>query len=525
MPRIYNNKFQLTFQTVQKQNKLMADTKFSVDYSKRLSKCQKCKQEILKGDARLAKLTANFFGGEGEMKSYFHFPCVFETFKRARVTTKVIESADEIDGLSDLKDTDKDILIDLIAELNQLRNKGGKSKPQGSKQDEPDVSINAKTSPVKQTVQAKGSQIDEETDSENDLNNLDNRFETFIKICDKIAVASGNAKTEVIKKFLENGADQKAYKGDLALFIKFLLPGSSNRVFNLNSVSLVKLYSRLFGEDQDEMVKHLNNGDVANTIKVYFEKSQRLKPKKTSDLTLKKVENFLDSLTKFRTDTDQLAVLKEIAESCTSTDLHMIIRLIKKDLRINAGEKIVLEGVSKNAYNAYKVSRDLDDVVGRLLQSPLKKDLSIKINLMKPVQPMLADACKSCENAIKKCPSGAYVEIKYDGERLQVHKNGSEFNYFSRNLKQVPLHKVEHLKQYIPKAFPFANDLILDGEVLLYDMKTKKPLPFGTLGIHKVLLKTLRVGFVDGLYIPFVFNRKPSSKMRRFVTSYSISFT
>ena len=35
-----------------------------------------------------------------------------------------------------------------------------------------------------------------------------------------------------------------------------------------------------------------------------------------------------------------------------------------------------------------------------------------------------------------------YAEIKYDGERVQLHKNGSEFQYFSRSLKPVLPHKV-----------------------------------------------------------------------------------
>jgi DNA ligase-3 len=46
--------------------------------------------------------------------------------------------------------------------------------------------------------------------------------------------------------------------------------------------------------------------------------------------------------------------------------------------------------------------------------------------------------------------------------------------------------KVQHFKDYIPKAFPGGSDLILDAEVLLIDTKTSKPLPFGTLGKHKV---------------------------------------
>lgn len=44
---------------------------------------------------------------------------------------------------------------------------------------------------------------------------------------------------------------------------------------------------------------------------------------------------------------------------------------------------------------------------------------------------------------------------------------------------------MNHLKEFIPRAFPDGSDLILDAEVLMVDNKTGKPLPFGTLGIHK----------------------------------------
>ena len=34
----------------------MSETRFSVDYAKRVSKCKKCKEELVKGGIRLAKL-------------------------------------------------------------------------------------------------------------------------------------------------------------------------------------------------------------------------------------------------------------------------------------------------------------------------------------------------------------------------------------------------------------------------------------------------------------------------------------
>lgn len=51
------------------------------------------------------------------------------------------------------------------------------------------------------------------------------------------------------------------------------------------------------------------------------------------------------------------------------------------------------------------------------------------VQVMCPVSPMLAEACKSVEKAIEKCPQGMYSEIKYDGERIQLHKKGNDFRY------------------------------------------------------------------------------------------------
>ena len=70
----------------------MADAKFAIDYGKRNCKCQKCKQPIEKGELRIAKLVPNIFSDDGgDMKQYHHPICLFESFKKARATTKVIE--------------------------------------------------------------------------------------------------------------------------------------------------------------------------------------------------------------------------------------------------------------------------------------------------------------------------------------------------------------------------------------------------------------------------------------------------
>ncbi|XP_076393714.1 DNA ligase 3 isoform X2 [Megachile rotundata] len=301
------------------------------------------------------------------------------------------------------------------------------------------------------------------------------------------------------------------FKSDRKLWCRMLLPGVAKRIYNLQSKQLVKLFARLLLQDEDDMLEHLEQGDIAETIRTFFETSVAVKPAEKSVLTMQEVDQFLERLSFLTREEDQINHFKSIISRCTTNDLKMIIRLIKHDLRINAGPKHVLSAIHEQAYEAFQVSRDLDSVVERFSQAPSGSKLGkvssgssgggkVALSLMTPVLPMLAEACKSVEMAMKKCSSGMLSEVKYDGERVQVHKRGNEFRYFSRSLKPVLPHKVNHFKDYIPKAFPDGDDLILDAEVLMIDTNTGQPLPFGTLGIHK------KAEFKDANVCLFVFD-------------------
>ncbi|XP_076802197.1 DNA ligase 3-like [Clavelina lepadiformis] len=474
----------------------MADTtKFSCDYGKRKSNCKKCKQPIEKGNPRIAKVVPNFFDdGETEMKQYHHIACMFEVFSRARATTKKVEDVSDLDGFADMNDDDKEDIKKRISELccsQKLKKTVKKATPKKRKL--PDVGVDtppvkSKTTPISSPSTSAIVSSSAPVNQSINKNSKDNQFREFRRLCAMIAdEASYNEKTNIVKNFLKSGSTGNGFTGDIYVILKLLMPGAVKRTYNLQSKQLVKLFSQIFQHDVDEMVTDLEQGDVSETIFKFFESSDQCPPTKKSSLTVHDVDQFLDKLSLLTREDNQRELLEKITKRCTANDLKTIIRFIKSDLKITAGPKHILDALAPNAHEAFKASRDLNDVINRVLDSRKAggKSIEVRAALMTPVAPMLAEACKSVEQAMKKCPNGMYSEIKYDGERVQLHMKGGEFHFYSRSLKPVQQHKITHFDKFIPQAFPQGDNMILDSEVLLINTKTGNPLPFGTLGVHK----------------------------------------
>ena len=59
-----------------------------------------------------------------------------------------------------------------------------------------------------------------------------------------------------------------------------------------------------------------------------------------------------------------------------------------------------------------------------------KSDVSV---IGVPLKPMVGRPAKSVEEVLKEMKPDLICEIKYDGERTQIHYNDGEINLFSRN--------------------------------------------------------------------------------------------
>ncbi|KAL7675306.1 hypothetical protein ACOME3_001569 [Neoechinorhynchus agilis] len=322
-------------------------------------------------------------------------------------------------------------------------------------------------------------------------------FIDFVQLCDKISSAGTKQKPKSasVEEFVNEHSLRQMFE-DLYIVLRFLLPQAadpinSSRKYQLDNRQLLKHFAEILECNVNEMFDHLNgvSGDASLTIEYFWTKKSTTT--KTGKLTCVNVDCLLEDLsTNSSTNEHQLKALKKIYVRCTrSEELRTIVRLIKKDMRYGAGAKVILDGL--NAYNAYQQCKSLKVVAERLCSNHHKKlgrQISAKIDVMSPVAPMLAQPCRSVENAMNfdSTTDNLYAETKYDGERVQVHQQNGHYAFYSRSLKAVQEHKVSAFRELLTTAFPpSVAEVILDCEVLLYDTKTKKPLPFGTLGRRK----------------------------------------
>ncbi len=161
--------------------------------------------------------------------------------------------------------------------------------------------------------------------------------------------------------------------------------------------------------------------------------------------------------------------LEGLLARATPDEQHFLKRLVVGELRQGALEGVLVEAVAKAAdlpaadvRRAAMLGGDLKDVAAAALLEGASGLARFRMQLLRPIQPMLASSAGDAEEALAKLGVAAF-EWKLDGARIQVHKDGGEVRVFSRRQNDVSraVPEVVELVRGLP-----AKSLLLDGEVL-----------------------------------------------------------
>ena len=84
------------------------------------------------------------------------------------------------------------------------------------------------------------------------------------------------------------------------VWVRLMLPGVVKRIYNVQSKQLVKIFSRITGASEEDMLEDLEAGDVAETVTKFFESSDKVSPASKATLSVHDVDEFLDKVRQFK---------------------------------------------------------------------------------------------------------------------------------------------------------------------------------------------------------------------------------
>jgi DNA ligase-1 len=162
-------------------------------------------------------------------------------------------------------------------------------------------------------------------------------------------------------------------------------------------------------------------------------------------------------------------MLGELLARATDAEADFVIRLLTGELRQGALAGLMADAIAAAAQvpatvvrRAAMLSGDLADAAHRALTLGEAGLAEIGLEVLRPVQPMLAASAASVAEALAATGS-ASVEWKLDGARIQVHRAGDEVRVFTRNLNDITARVPEVVK--VVRAFS-GHTFVLDGEAI-----------------------------------------------------------
>ncbi len=307
---------------------------------------------------------------------------------------------------------------------------------------------------------------------------------SFAELCQRVEGVSGSLeKIDLVAAFLKNLDDD-----DLAVASGFIMGDlfspSMDLVMGVGPSILYEAMARACGCSTERISDMLRaTGDPGLVASAAVDKKKPIGFAafiKDEPLSIKEVYQRLVAVARASGKGSQDAKVKNLQylfSQATPLEAQYIARLAIEDMRIGIGEGGVRDAIAQafsqdasKVERAYNLTNDIGLVAVNARKGTLA-DLNVLIN--HPIKMMLAQVGEGISASMQELGSAA-IEWKYDGARVQIHKDGKRVRIFSRRLEDVTrsLPEIVRLAQEVR-----ADKAILDGEVVAIG-KDSRPLAF-----------------------------------------------
>ncbi|MGZ7159733.1 MAG: ATP-dependent DNA ligase [Methanobacterium sp.] len=312
-------------------------------------------------------------------------------------------------------------------------------------------------------------------------------FEDFTRTLEKIEnTTSQNEMVAILSRLFQNVETEEIDKV-CYLVLGRVAPGYEDINLGLSEKTVQAAISLATSTPKSEVEEETRNlgdiGEVAskmiktneNPFQEYFDHA--------GELT---VEDIFDGLRKIASISGKGSVevkkktLASMLIEADETGRKYIARLAEGTMRLGAGDMTILNALSVSFFgskrerpvleNAYNISSDIGLIAKVLKTRGLNGVKEIEISIKRPIKAMLAQRVSNFEDIKEKIKSkDISAEEKFDGERIQAHKDGSNVKLYSRRLTDIT-HQFPDLVENI-NIYVNAKKVILDGEAMAYDFE------------------------------------------------------
>ncbi len=316
--------------------------------------------------------------------------------------------------------------------------------------------------------------------------NNDMKYEELVELYEILDLTSKRLeKTSIIADFLSmvGEEDPNILSIITLLTLGRIFPTWSEEELGIGSKLLMKAIALVVGVKPEEVEDEMRDiGDIGLAAQELFShKVQSTLFRR--NLTIQKVHQNLvkiADITGGRSQYKKLEILRELLSSASPIEAKYITRTVIEELRVGVGEGTMKDAVSqafkvpkKNVERAHMLTNDLGLVAVVAKEQGLEGLQKLNLEPGKPVKPMLAQLSPNYITSIQEM-GWAFCETKYDGIRVQIHREGDEINIFTRRLENISL-ALPEIVEYIKKAIK-PSDFIVEGEIIV--TQDGKPISF-----------------------------------------------
>jgi len=254
----------------------------------------------------------------------------------------------------------------------------------------------------------------------------------------------------------------------------------------------IRAIARATGRSEKEMEEDVKKtGDLGVTAQKFLEKKTQV-TFFHEQLTVERVYDTLDKMAKSTgpgSVEQKINMLAGLLSDATSKEAKYLVRTVTGELRLGIADMTVLDALAiaygggkearEEIERAYNISSDLGRVAKTVAEKGIEGIRKFGVSIGEPIRPMLAERLGSPQEILEKLGGKCIAEFKYDGERVQVHKEGDNIILFSRRLENITDQypdAVELVKKYVkPKQ------AIIEAEIVAIEPDTGEMRPFQEL--------------------------------------------